>query len=99
MSFLIDTHAHLDFPELFSRLDEVLKNAKKNNVLKIVSISTNLDKIQKIISISHNHEEIFFSVGVHPNEVLKDKNYSNYKMIKDISKDLKCVGIGECGLD
>ena len=99
MSFLIDTHAHLDFPELFSRLDEVLKNAKKNNVLKIVSISTNLDKIQKIISISHNHKEIFFSVGVHPNEVLKDKNYSNYKMIKDISKDIKCVGIGECGLD
>ena len=99
MSFLIDTHAHLDFPELSSRLDEVLKNAKENNVLKIISISTNLDKIQKIINISHNHPEIFFSVGVHPNEVLKDKNFSNYGMMFDITKNLKCVGIGECGLD
>ena len=99
MSYLIDTHAHLDFPELSSRLDEVLKNAKENNVLKIISISTNLDKIQKIINISHNHPEIFFSVGVHPNEVVKDKNFSNYGMMVDITKNLKCVGIGECGLD
>ena len=99
MSFLIDTHAHLDFPEFYSRLDEVLLKAKENNVLKIISISTNLNKIRKIIDISHNYDAIYFSVGVHPNEVLKDNNYSNYKMISDISKDLKCVGIGECGLD
>jgi len=99
MSFLIDTHAHLDFPELFSRLDEVLKNAKENNILRIITISTNLNKIEKIINISHKYPGIFFSVGVHPNEVLKDKNYSNYEMMINISKNLKCVGIGECGLD
>ena len=99
MSFLIDTHAHLDFPELYDRLDEILKSAKENNVLKVISISTNMNKIQKIINLSHKYSEIFFSVGVHPNEVLKDENFSNYNMIYDISKDLKCVGIGECGLD
>ena len=99
MSFLIDTHAHLDFPELFSRLDQVLKNAKENNILRIITISTNLEKIEKIINISHQHPEIFFSVGVHPNEVLKDKNYSNYEMMINITKNSKCVGIGECGLD
>ena len=60
MSFLIDTHAHLDFPELFSRLDQVLKNAKENNILRIITISTNLEKIEKIINISHQHPEIFF---------------------------------------
>ena len=38
MSFLIDTHAHLDFPELFSRLDQVLKNAKENNIYKFTPI-------------------------------------------------------------
>ena len=46
--YLIDTHAHLDFPELYDRLDEVLDNAKKNNVKRIISISTNLNKIDKI---------------------------------------------------
>ena len=98
-NYLIDTHAHLDFPELYNRLDEVLKNALENGVKRIVTISTNLNKIDKIIEISKNYEEIYHTVGVHPNEVLKDKNNSNYEMILNLSKNEKCVGIGECGLD
>ena len=98
-NYLIDTHAHLDFPELYNRLDEVLKNALENGVKRIVTISTNLNKIDKIIEISKNYEEVYHTVGVHPNEVLKDKNNSNYEMILNISKNEKCVGIGECGLD
>ena len=98
-NYLIDTHAHLDFPELYNRLDEVLKNALENGVKRIVTISTNLNKINKIIQISQNYEEVFYTVGVHPNEVLKDKNNSNYEMILNLSKNEKCVGIGECGLD
>ena len=98
-NYLIDTHAHLDFPELYNRLDEVLKNALDNGVKRIVTISTNLNKIDKIIEISKNYEEVYHTVGVHPNEVLKDKNNSNYEMILNLSKNQKCVGIGECGLD
>lgn len=98
-NYLIDTHAHLDFPELYNKLDEVLKNALENNVKRIVTISTNLNKIDKIIEISKNYEEVYHTVGVHPNEVLKDKNNSNYEMILNLSKNEKCVGIGECGLD
>ena len=75
LNYLIDTHAHLDFPELYDRLDEVLNNARENNVKRIVSICTNLNKIKKIIEISNNNKEVFFTVGVHPNEVLKDKNF------------------------
>ena len=98
-NYLVDTHAHLDFPELYNRLDEVLKNALENGVKRIVTISTNLNKIDKIIEISKNYEEVYHTVGVHPNEVLKDKNNSNYEMILNLSKNEKCVGIGECGLD
>ena len=99
MSYLIDTHAHLDFPELYSKLDLIIENAKNQNVLKIITISTNLNKIGKIIQISNDHDLVYFTVGVHPNEVLKDKDYKNYSLISDISNNLKCVGIGECGLD
>ncbi len=97
--YLIDTHAHLEFSELYNRLEEVLENAKKNNVKRIISISTNLNKIDKIINLSNTNEEVFFTVGTHPNEVLKDENNSNYDLINKISKKTKCVGIGECGLD
>ena len=72
-NYLIDTHAHLDFPELYDRLDDVLKNAIDNDIKRIVTISTNLNKINKIIEISKNYEEVFHTVGVHPNEVLKIK--------------------------
>ena len=99
MSYLIDTHAHLDFPELYSKLDLIIENAKNQNVLKIITISTNLNKIGKIIQISNDYNVVYFTVGVHPNEVLKDKDYENYSLISDISNNLKCVGIGECGLD
>ena len=99
MNYLIDTHAHLDFPELYSKLDLIIENAKNQNVLKIITISTNLNKIGKIIQISNDYDVVYFTVGVHPNEVLKDKDYKNYSLISDISNNLKCVGIGECGLD
>ena len=99
MSYLIDTHAHLDFPELYSKLDVIIENAKNQNVLKIITISTNLNKIEKIIKISNDNDIVYFTVGIHPNEVLKDENYDNYSLISDISNNLKCVGIGECGLD
>ena len=98
-NYLIDTHAHLDFSELYDRLEEVLDNAKNNNVKRIISISTNLNKIDKIINLSYKNEEVFFTVGIHPNEVLKDENNSNYDLMNNISKKTKCVGIGECGLD
>ena len=99
MNYLIDTHAHLDFPELYSNLDVIIENAKNNNVMKIITISTNLNKIEKIIQISNDNDDVYFTVGVHPNEVLKDSNYNNYDLISDISNNLKCVGVGECGLD
>ncbi len=99
MNYLIDTHAHLDFPELYSNLSVILENAKNSNVLKIITISTNLNKIEKIIQISNDHDVIYFTVGVHPNEVLKDDNYDNYSLMSNISNNLKCVGVGECGLD
>ena len=64
--YLIDTHAHLDFPELYNRLDYVLQNALENGVKRIVTISTNLNKIDRIIEISKNYEEVYHTVGVHP---------------------------------
>ena len=65
----------------------------------LVSQFLNLNKIQKIIDISSTYDEIYFSVGTHPNEVLKDKNCTNYDLISELSNISKCVAIGECGLD
>ena len=84
MSYLIDTHAHLDFPELYDRFDEIIDASYQNNVNKIVTISTNLNKIEKIKDLSNNNKDVFFTVGTHPNEVLKDDNNSNYDLFSEI---------------
>ena len=81
------------------RSDEVIDASYQNNVNKIVTISTNLKKIEKIKDLSNNNKDVFFTVGTHPNEVLKDNNNSNYNLFTELSQNNKCVGIGECGLD
>ena len=96
---IIDTHCHLDFNELKTRLDEVVKDAKTNNVTDMVTISTNLSRIDTIKDISEQYQEVFFTVGVHPNEAHKDKQYDDYHFIENYSNHEKCVGIGEGGLD
>ena len=96
---IIDTHCHLDFKELKTRLNQIIKDAKINNVTDMVTISTNLSRIDSIKEISEQYEEVFFSVGVHPNEVHKDRKFDDHDFIKNYSKHLKCVGIGEGGLD
>ena len=42
---------------------------------------------------------MFFTVGVHPNEAHKDKQFDDHDFIKNYSSHEKCVGIGEGGLD
>ena len=96
---IIDTHCHLDFNELKTRLDEVIKDAKINKVSDMVTISTNLSRIDAIRDISEQYQEVFFTVGVHPNEAHKDKQYDDHHFIENYSKHEKCVGIGEGGLD
>ncbi len=96
---IIDTHCHLDFKELNTRLDQVIKEAKINNVSDMVTISTNLSRIDFIKEISEKHKEVFFTVGVHPNEAHKDKQFDDHDFIKNYSSHEKCVGIGEGGLD
>ncbi len=96
---IIDTHCHLDFKELKTRLDEVIKDAKINNITDMVTISTNLSRIDTIKEISEHYQEVFFTVGVHPNEAHKDKQYNDHHFMENYSKHEKCVGIGEGGLD
>ena len=96
---IIDTHCHLDFKELKSRLDEIIKDANNNSVTDMVTISTNLSRIELIKEISEKYNEVFFTVGVHPNEAHKDKQYDDDHFMANYSKHEKCVGIGEGGLD
>ena len=96
---IIDSHCHLDHSNLFNKLDDVLVNAKKNEVKYLLSICTTLDSFEKIKLIINKYENVYGTFGIHPHEAKNfikiDKNY----ILKQLNCFNKIVGIGETGLD
>ncbi|MFW6269645.1 MAG: TatD family hydrolase [Bacillota bacterium] len=95
---LIDTHAHLDFPRFDKDREEVIKRARKNDIVKIVNVGANLASSRRSLELSQHYEYIFATAGVHPHDADQvDKN--SIQVLKDFSKPDKVVAIGEIGLD
>jgi TatD DNase family protein len=93
---LIDTHAHLDFPQFKDDLDQVVKNAKEKGVYKIVNISCNPERAKACLEIADRFENVFCAVGIHPDEHVKE---GDFEEISKLARHKKVVAIGECGLD
>lgn len=95
MSYLIDTHAHLDMYENWA---EIFKKAQDNGVKKIVIPSVETQYFQKIIDIANSSDDLFCMMGIFPTEA---KTWTD-DILEDMEKfsaDKKVVGIGEIGLD
>jgi TatD DNase family protein len=95
---IVDSHCHLDFEPLLSNINEVLKNAKKNNIKSILTIGTSLESSKKVLEIVEKYENIYGAVGIHPNSTT---NYLNDidKLIDIKKKNKKILAFGETGLD
>ena len=63
---IIDSHCHLDFPELYDNLPEILKRADDAGVKKILTICTKLKNEPQIRKISSNNPSVYYAVGTHP---------------------------------
>jgi TatD DNase family protein len=99
---LVDSHCHLDFPELANRLPEVLANAASAGVKQLVSIGTDPSDWPKLQQLAAEHPQICYSVGVHPDEVAKlaaDGGLLNADQLISWGDDPKMVAFGETGLD
>lgn len=95
---IIDTHAHLYYPELISEIDEILSRAEDSGIEKIIVPAVDLTTSETILKLSEKYDMIYCALGIHPCEV---KN-SNMKSLDEIEKLLcheKVVAIGETGLD
>ena len=95
---VIDSHCHLNFPQFKGKLDEIVKRALDNGVSRMLTISTKLNEINELESISKSYSEVYNSVGVHPHECKNYKDLSLNDLIKH-TENSKCIGIGESGLD
>ncbi len=91
---LIDTHAHLNFPELMADIDGVLARAKAAGVEKIINIGTSLEDSKIAIDLAQKYDNLYATVGIHPENTCDD-----WEMFERLAKSPKVVAIGECGLD
>ena len=96
--FIIDSHCHLDFDSLFFDLDNILKEAKKSGVKKMLTICTNFNKLERVEKICAENDELVYAAGIHPNEPEELLNFDQ-KKLSDICKNKNLVGVGETGLD
>jgi len=100
---LIDTHAHLNFPDYKKDLGQVVRRSVEAGVGKIICASSDLEKSKEAIRIARKYPGVVYaSVGIHPQQTDPEANLSLKEQIGVLSKlayEKEVVAIGECGLD
>ena len=95
---IIDSHCHLDYDPLINNIDQVLLNAQKNNISKLLTIGTSLESSKKVLEIVEKYENIYGAIGIHPNSTTNNLNDLN-DLINIKKKSKKIIAFGETGLD
>jgi TatD DNase family protein len=93
----IDSHCHIDFPELSARLPEILAKMADNQVSHALCVSVDLPDFPRVLKLAAEHDNVYASVGVHP-----DYEETPEPTVDDLirlSQHPKVVAIGETGLD
>lgn len=95
---LVDSHCHLDFPDLAAERDAVIARARGEGVARMVTISTRVERFSDIRAIADENDDVYCSVGTHPHHADKELNVTAADLAR-ASEHPKCVAIGEAGLD
>lgn len=96
---MIDTHAHLNDPELYADVDNIVKDSKQNGLDKIICASFDLPSSILACQIANQYDDVFCTVGMHPHDS-KDYDDNMEKQFETLCKtNKKVVAFGEIGLD
>ncbi len=96
---LIDTHSHIYSEDFNDDLDEVVKRAFENNILKIILPNIDSSSIKKMLDLSAQYPQICFPLmGLHPTSVNEDF-LEELELVEFWLKKRKFYGIGEIGID
>ena len=94
----VDSHCHLDFPELQANMAAVLANMHANTVSHALTISTTLKSFPAVRAVAESQPNIWCTAGVHPDEQADDHEASVDELLA-VADHPKVVAIGETGLD
>jgi TatD DNase family protein len=93
----IDSHCHINFPELAARMPEVLTRMADNKVSHALCVSVDLPDFPQVLALAEQYPHIYASVGVHPD--YEDTPEPSVEQLVELARHPKVVAIGETGLD
>ena len=94
---LVDSHCHLNFPDLAGKVDDTLALMRENGVTHALCVSVTLEEFPQVRALAERYPNLYASVGVHP-------DYPDVPVVKEdelvsLANHRKIVAIGETGLD
>ncbi len=93
----VDSHCHINFPELAANLEGVIAAMRSNAVTHALCVSVNLETLSQILSIAERFPNVFASVGVHPDN--QGGEEPDVGRLLTLARHPRVVAIGETGLD
>lgn len=93
----IDSHCHINFPELAARMPDLLAKMEENQVTHALCVSVDLPDFPGVLALAEQYPHIYASVGVHPD--YEDTPEPSVDQLVQLSQHPKIIAIGETGLD
>ena len=95
---LIETHAHLDYPDFANDLDDVLRRANEAGVTRIITIGTSIESSRRAVDLAEKYSSVYAVIGVHPTYA-EHAGEDVITPLRELAKSPRVVAIGETGLD
>jgi TatD DNase family protein len=93
----VDSHCHINFPELAANMSDVLAKMRENDVVTALCVSVNLADFPQVLALAEQHSHIYASVGVHPDH--EGGEEPDVARLVGLAQHPKVIAIGETGLD
>jgi TatD DNase family protein len=99
----IDAHIHLSDEEYSKNVDEIIAEAKRAEVVALVSNSMDLKTSMRSLELAEQYQGmVHAALGIHPwnvNALTEEELQQTMELISEKSRNKAVVAIGEIGLD
>ena len=93
----VDSHCHLSFPDLYSRIPAVRADMAAAQVDRALVICTTLEEFNTVHGLALAHDNFWCTAGVHPDN--EDVEEPSLERLQQLAQQPRVVGVGETGLD
>src|SRR3954468_4669764 len=95
---LIETHAHLDYPDFAGDFDDVLQRATDAGVTRIITIGTSVESSRRAVALAEKYSNVFAVIGVHPTYV-EESGEDVITPLRELAANPRVAALGETALD